>query len=146
MTYEELINGIGGLLKLENFIPNDEGVCELISEEIKVVIRHSPETGMVLISTIFTELFEEDGPFVYRKLLSSNHFFYETKGATISVDENTGLVYLAQYFLLSTLEPQHLLDCIVVLINVARNLTDEIEKVRDSYTSHTKIPSDVITA
>ena len=104
MSYEELIDCLGKQLKLENFKPDAAGLCQLISEQAVITIQNCPAVNAVLVTAPMARLSEGTAPGLLRKLLAANFMYAKTKGATISLDDASSLLYLARYDFMSQLD------------------------------------------
>ena len=49
MEYRELIADFAAKIGLEDFAPNEEGVCQLIDENTVITIQDCGEIGLILI-------------------------------------------------------------------------------------------------
>lgn len=90
-TFDELIADTAAYLGFDELEPDENGICEFISEEAQIVVMGCPEAeDAVLVTAKVAEAIDN-----YNLLLAlkTNHRFLETKGATISIDpEDESLV------------------------------------------------------
>ncbi len=130
MTFEELVGEVARAIGLETLVPDEAGVCSLVSEELDLAIRNCPEVGMVLLTAPFAAIEADDPPDVFRKLLAENHLFAGTRGATISVDEEAGTFVLARYFALDTLTGDAFLGRLTGFFETALGLQRRLAEIR----------------
>lgn len=97
MKYEELMADLGKRLELDEFQPDEDGLCELYTDDFTVTFQNVPETGMVLTTGLLFELGPDPSAKFLRRLLEANFMYTETHGATISVDPTNGCVMLTRY-------------------------------------------------
>lgn len=97
MEYKELIADFGKRLGLDHFEPDEEGLCELDTDEFTVTLQHVPEHDMVLTTALVCELGPDPSAAFYRALLESNFMYQRTRGATLSVDAAANTVMLSRY-------------------------------------------------
>ena len=106
MTFQELIQGTGELLGLEEFAPDEEGFCTLESEEGAInIINISEEYKLVLLQAVVGALPVENSEAAIHKALEANCGFKQTGGATLSINSETGEFELVRYLALELLEP-----------------------------------------
>ncbi|MBQ7179274.1 MAG: type III secretion system chaperone [Victivallales bacterium] len=107
-TFAEIIAEMGTLLGIEDFEPDAEGCCIISSEEAEISIMYCPDAGeKVLITTKIMDLpLDNDNLLV--AALEANHRFAETKGATISLDDEDNSLALSLYLPLDILTAEFL--------------------------------------
>ena len=97
MDMQALIREFGQSLELPDLVLDEAGYCTLAFDEKWLINLHYDESLQRL--TLFSHVSEtipEHRLKVYERLLSANHFWRETGGATLSTDSETGGVVLAQ--------------------------------------------------
>ncbi len=105
MTYEELIGETGRKIGLEGFAPDDDGVCMLVSEIGEIVIMNCKGVReMVLLNAVVTDVPPDAGAALL-EALKANRGFWNTRGATLSIDSETNRFELTQYAELKDLTP-----------------------------------------
>jgi len=97
MTYNELIDDFGKRLGLDEFQPDEDGLCELHTDDFTVTLQHVPETEMVLTTGLLCELGPDPSAAFFRTLLEANFMYNSTHGATISVDPTNDCVMISRY-------------------------------------------------
>ena len=97
MTFEELMADLGARLELDEFQPDEDGLCELYTDDFTVTLQGVPETGMVLTTGLLCELGPDPSAKFLRRLLEANFMYSETHGATISLDAANDCVMLTRY-------------------------------------------------
>ncbi len=107
-TFEEIIAETGTILGIEDFEPDAEGCCVIVSEEAEISLMYCPDAGnKVLITTKIMDLpLDNDNLLV--AALEANHRFAETKGATISLDDEDNSLALSLYLPLDILTAEFL--------------------------------------
>ena len=111
MTFQELIQGTGELLGLEEFAPDEEGFCTLESEDGAIDIAYiSDEYNLILLHAVVGEVPAEYSEEVILKALEANCGFKKTGGATLSINSETGCFELARFFSLELMEPATFLE------------------------------------
>ena len=107
-TFEEIIAETGTILGIEDFEPDAEGCCVIVSEEAEISLMYCPDAGnKVLITTKIMDLpLDNDNLLV--AALEANHRFAETKGATISLDDEDNSLALSMYLPLDILTAEFL--------------------------------------
>ncbi len=108
MEYRELIADFASKVGLEDFAPNEEGVCHLIDENTVITIQDCGEIGLILITAPLAKLPARTAAVLLRRLLAANFLYEKTMGATIALDEKSGILYLTRYDALGTLDGEGL--------------------------------------
>ena len=84
-------------LGLESLEPDDDGICEIISEEADIVLIDCTEAdGTVLVTAKLMDAPSGESD-ALTAALKANHRFVATKGATISIDPDDGSFALSLY-------------------------------------------------
>ena len=108
MEYRELIADFAAKVGLEDFAPNEEGVCQLIDENMVITIQDCEEIGLILITAPMAKLPVRTASALLRRLLAANFLYEKTLGATIALDEKSGMLYLTRYDALGQLDGEGL--------------------------------------
>ena len=108
MEYRELIADFAAKIGLEDFAPNEEGVCQLIDENMVITIQDCGEIGLILITAPLAKLPVRTASTLLRRLLAANFLYEKTMGATIALDEKSGMLYLTRYDVLGQLDGEGL--------------------------------------
>ena len=108
MEYRELIADFAAKIGLEDFAPNEEGVCQLIDENMVITIQDCGEIGLILITAPLAKLPVRTASTLLRRLLAANFLYEKTMGATIALDEKSGMLYLTRYDALGQLDGEGL--------------------------------------
>ena len=108
MEYRELIADFAAKVGLEDFSPNEEGVCQLIDENMVITIQDCEEIGLILITAPMAKLPARTAAVLLRRLLAANFLYEKTMGATIALDEKSGMLYLTRYDALGQLDGEKL--------------------------------------
>lgn len=97
MTYHELMTGFGEKVDLPHFAPNEQGLCEIYSEQGTITFQHVPEEEMVLTTGVVCRLGAAPSARFYRTFLEANFMYQKTRGSTLSIDPETNAVMLTRY-------------------------------------------------
>lgn len=108
MEYRELIADFAAKVGLEDFAPNEEGVCQLIDENTVITIQDCGEIGLILITAPMAKLPARTAGVLLSRLLAANFLYEKTMGATIALDEKSGMLYLTRYDALGQLDGEGL--------------------------------------
>ncbi len=95
-TFAEVMAQVAECLGIEEgLVPDEDGICELISEEADIVIMDCPDAdGAVLMTAkLMDPPSGEDETLL--SALKANHRLAATKGASISLDEADGSLALS---------------------------------------------------
>ena len=95
MTSQRLIQIIANALSLPDLAFSDEGVCSVfIPGELELQLEWDEESGqLVLLASVGHLGTDEDGA-LSRELLSANFLFSGTRGETLSLEPDTGKIFL----------------------------------------------------
>jgi len=97
MKYEELMAEFGKTIGFENFTPDEDGICEIVSELGTVTFQYVPEGDVVLMTGLVCELSAEPTSTFLRTFLEANFMYQRTRGSTLSIDPDTNCVMLSRY-------------------------------------------------
>ncbi len=101
-TFEDIMAETAEFLGLDGLEPDEDGICEFISEEAHIVVMACPEDVELLMVT--ARIAEPSRDESLLDALKANYRFARTQGATISMDPDDGSLVL------STLRPLESLD------------------------------------
>jgi len=104
--FNELMAEVGGILGIEGYEPDAEGVCVLESEEADIRIIHCPEADGMLLITATVMQTPQDGGRSLLAALDANHRFKGTMGATVSLDSASDELVLSHYLPVDILTPR----------------------------------------
>lgn len=91
--FKELMADTAAVLGLDGLEPDENGICEFISEEARIAVMWCPDAGdSVLVTAKVAEAVSGDSLLT---ALKANHRFAETKGATVSIDPDDGAFTLS---------------------------------------------------
>ena len=111
-TFAELIGETGRLLGIDGLEPDAEGVCIIASEEAEIlVIDCTDEADAVLLTATLMPI-PPDPRKAAVACLKANHGFRATRGATISLDQDTRNLVLSRYLPFHALGPESLVAAI----------------------------------
>lgn len=135
MTYNELMNQFGKTVGLEDFTPNENGICEIYSEEGTVTFQYVPEAEVVLMTAPVCVLGDDPTPAFLRTFLEANFMYQKTRGSTLSIDPTTNCVMLSRYDRLGDLTVERLaatVESMVTALIEWRSWYKEDEGVKDA--------------
>jgi len=123
---KELGERIGGGLDLT---PDDSGVVTLSVDDVRVMIIDLDEMASVAFySSVAVPPPEEHLERLYQAVLEANHAFSSTTGATLSLNHETGEIYLCRALPVASLDVDTLAQALEDFVNVrekwARLVTD----------------------
>ena len=104
--FNDLMAGVGDILGIEGYTPDAEGVCILESEEAEIRIIHCPEADEMLLLMATVMPAPPDGGRMLLAALDANHRFKGTRGATVSLDPESGELVLSHYLPVDILTPR----------------------------------------
>ena len=112
MNYNDLMAELGKAVGLDDFGPDENGMCELYGEEATVTFQYVPEAEMVLTTGLVCKIENDVSLDFYRIFLEANFMFQRTRGSTLSVDPHSNAVMLARYDRLETLTIENFLPIV----------------------------------
>lgn len=112
MNYNELMADLGKAVGLDDFEPDENGLCELYGEAATVSFQYVPEAEMVLTTGLVCKIENDASADFYRMFLEANFMFQRTRGAVLSVDPTSNAVMLARYDRLDSLTSEGFLQIV----------------------------------
>lgn len=112
MNYNDLMSELGKAVGLENFGPDENGLCELYGEQATVSFQYVPEAEMVLTTGLVCKIGNDATADFYRSFLEANFMYQRTRGSTLSVDSHNDTVMLSRYDRLETLTTEKFLQIV----------------------------------
>lgn len=118
MEFEDLLGELGKKLNCGPLTADESGSVSLLVDEMPVTIINLNE----LKSVVFTGEIGEPPPEdrierLYRALLVANHNFTGTGGATLSIDNETGLVMLCRVMPIAAIDADEFFTYIESFVN-----------------------------
>lgn len=109
MEYSELIQKTGNIFGLEEWEPDEDGLCSLIAEEAEInLVCNDSDRDIILITSGIIELPVDCPADILTMALDSNYKFAETKGATLSLDKEENMLILSTTVKVSATTPEKL--------------------------------------
>ncbi len=104
-SFKELMAQTADRLGFEDGLePDEDGICEIVSEEADIVIMDCPDAdGTVLVTAKLMDT-PPGGSEVLMEALKANHRFAATKGASLSLDKDDDSLALSIYRPLASLD------------------------------------------
>jgi hypothetical protein len=95
MTQSDFLSALRSATGLNSLVFNEDSVCCLtIPGRLDVQIEWASESGQLLFLAPVGNLDDDSGGELARTLLSANFLFRGTRGETLSLEEETGRVFL----------------------------------------------------
>lgn len=94
-TFEALMADTAAYLGFDCLEPDENGICEIISEEAQIILMDCPEAENAILVT--AKITEGSAPGKLLDALRANHRFAETKGSTVSIDPDDGSFVLSMH-------------------------------------------------
>jgi len=127
MTFEELIRETAARIGLEDFAPDADGVCTLVSDIGEIGIMDCKGAKeMVLLNAAITYVPPDAGA-ALTEALKANRYFEGTRGATLSIDSETNRFELTQYAELGALNAELMVMIIEEFATTLVKLREKLE-------------------
>lgn len=123
-TFHELIADTAAYLGFDELEPDENGICEFISEEAQILVMGCPEAeDSVLVTAKVAPAIDH-----YNLLLAlkTNHRFLETKGATLSIDPEDESLVLSFHRPLHTLDGKKMAELLEAFMTVLLSLRETL--------------------
>lgn len=127
--FAEMLEHFGESVGLEGLELNESGACSLVIDDLVVNMETSEEAGQFFMYSVLGDMPEAGKEEVYAALLGANVFFEQTHGATLGVDENTGVVLLQYQTPLGALTENQFFTVMEDFANVAEAWAVHLEKL-----------------
>lgn len=127
MTFDELIRETGAKIGIEGFAPDEDGVCTLVSDIGEIVLMDCKgPREVVLLNASVTDVPPDAGA-ALMEALKANSGFWNTNGATLSVDPETKRFELTQYAELRALNAELMVMLIEGFATTLVNIREKLE-------------------
>ncbi|MBQ4198912.1 MAG: type III secretion system chaperone [Kiritimatiellae bacterium] len=143
METKELIADLAGRLGIEF---GNEGPWSFKADDIAVTIDSLPEMDVIIVMSDLGEPPPERLEGLYKTLLAANHLFGGTAGATISLDAETGVIWLCRALNTAVLDGASFYSAIERFVNTADNWHTIISDYRDAVPNMAKKDDEAIPA
>lgn len=145
MQFNELMADFGKRLDLDEFQPDEDGLCEIHTDDFTVAFQHVPETEMVLTTGFLCEVGPNPSPAFFRTLLEANFMYNATHGATLSVDPANDCVMLSRYDRLNQLDGETFFQTTELFMKAMLEWKDWFKAgVPDGDSAETASPEDIV--
>jgi len=94
-AYERLLASFGESIGLPELAPDEEGYCALSFDDLVVHLQHEPEEEEVAAFARLGAVEEDRTLEIYQMLLNANQLWAGTAGATLSVQPEDQMVFIA---------------------------------------------------
>ena len=136
MTISELMTGFAEKIGLGEPIEVDaDGLCSFDVGDATVMVQGVDEVGTLALSADVGEPPPERLEQLYGDLLRANHNFTGTKGATLSLDPQTGAVRLCQCVPYAALDADRMMTLVLDFITVLADWRERVRNFRADETS-----------
>lgn len=123
-TFEALMADTAAVLGFDTLEPDENGICEIISEEAQIVIMGTPEAEDAVL--LFAKIAEASSCNDLLAALKANHRFAETQGTTISIDPDDGAFVLSVHRPLSSLDGEKMTQLLETFMTVLLSLRETL--------------------
>lgn len=130
-TYQGLIAELGQSLNLSDMVAGDDGYVGLVVDGHEIHIQYDGQDSVVILFTRLQEADPDRREGIYTLLLGANLFWQGTRGATFSIDFDTGRIFLADRRALDSLDVDAASAWIEAFADVAGYWRDRIDAVND---------------
>lgn len=145
MQFNELMTDFGKRLDLDEFQPDENGICEIDTDDFTVTFQYVPETEMVLTTGLLCELGPDPSATFFRTLLEANFMFNSTHGATVSVDPTNDCVMLARYDRLNQIDGDIFFKCVELFMQAMLEWKDWFKAYSSAEdTAETSSPEEIL--
>ena len=128
MDFKSLMSYLSDQIGLDGLKPDENGECQLFCEETAITIQDCPSINMLLMAAPVAQMQEHEDSVLLKTLLEANFAFAGTRGATLSIDPATSILYLSRYDALNDLSQEHFykdfLDFVTVLYKWQKRIED----------------------
>lgn len=131
ISFQALIAELGQSLNMADMAAGEDGYVGLVVDDHEIHIQYDPDEDTVVLFTRLQEADPDHRDPIYALLLGANLFWQGTRGATFSIDFDTGRIFLADRRALGTLRLDALSTWIEAFANVAAHWRDRIDDAND---------------
>jgi hypothetical protein len=117
--FQGVISEFGGRLGAPEMAADDEGYVGLTFDGVETHLQYDAERDEVVAFTRLVEVDAERAAEVYGMLLGANMFWQGTGGATLSVEPDSGMAFMADRRSLASLSVEELNDWIEPFLDMA---------------------------
>lgn len=132
---QQLISELGEALKLGNLSFDNQDECVVVLDErIVMVFQIDDETSSILISTVLgqLEITTPNREELLFEMLAGNYFWQLTRGATLGIERDTGLLALSYVLELPLRESVELQTVVAKLANASDYWLQRIVEISGS--------------
>lgn len=94
--FQGVISEFGGRLGAPDMAADDEGYIGLTFDGVETHLQYDSDQDDVVVFTRLAEVDAERAAEIYGMLLGANMFWQGTNGATLSVEPDSGMAFLAE--------------------------------------------------
>lgn len=123
-----LIENFGRSIGLEGAAPDAEGYCAMSFDELVVHFQHDGDDDSLTLFSRIGVADEDRLEGIYAMLLGANLFWQGTKGATLSVEPDTNLVFIADRRAVAHLSDGGFRDWLGGFIAIAEHWADRLDE------------------
>lgn len=130
-SFQGLIAELGQSLNMADMAVGEDGYVGLVVDDHEIHIQYDADEDDVILFTRLQEADPDRRDAVYALLLGANLLWQGTRGATFSIDFNTGRIFLADRRALVKLGLDVVSEWIEGFVNVAVYWRSRIEAAND---------------
>lgn len=123
-TFEALMSDTAAYLGFDCLEPDENGICEIISEEAQIILMGCPEAEDTLLMT--AKITETADPAKLLDALRANYRFEETHGSTVSIDPEENAFVLSMYRPIQSLNGEKMARLLEAFMTVLLALREEL--------------------
>ena len=125
---EAFLHGLSGVLSLPGLSFNEDSVCcLLVPGGLEVQIEWVPAEHLLLLLSPIGELGDDPEGSRARELLAANFLFAGTRGETLSLEGETGRIFLCARIESAQVSIEHALDLFTRFIDTAERWRAHLE-------------------
>lgn len=127
MDYRNLIRKTGEIFGLEEWEPDETGICFLIAEEAEITLMScDPRQETLIITAGVIELPSECPKELLQTILDFNYQFIETQGASLALNKEESCLQLTLYVQLPSATPENLSKILEAFASTLLGLREKV--------------------
>lgn len=117
--YQKIIAAFGQSIGLQDAAPDEEGYCAMSFDDLVVHLQYTADDDQLTLYTRLGEVDEDRVEGIYGMLLAANMFWQGTQGATLSVEPDLRIVFLADKQTVGSLSDSSFSEWLALYVRVA---------------------------
>lgn len=122
--FKALVAEFGATLGLGDIAPDEDGYGAIEIDGLAVHLQYDDERDEVVIFARLGQAEPDRLEEIYTELLAANLFWQGTRGATLSIEPEDGIVFIADRLALERLDPEALGDWLGRFTDIAEHWRD----------------------